>query len=278
MWGNRGLGGVARSIKIVRSADAGETWLEPQVLAVNQGTVFYNAPMISMRDDRFVVTLNRQVVTHYQYFTTRSTDGGVTWDSIRQITFHPESHGWDGDLAATQDHVFLTYERATPPSYREIWFMMSSDSGTTWSDEQIISVIDDYDGWEPDIATDGKGNVYITWQDVKYGTLGFTGTVGHYLASSADPEQIPRSFGLFSAYPNPFNSETTVVFEIPERTPVHLSVFDLLGRELRTVFDGAVDAGVHRFTVDGAGLSTGIYYVELVTRGETRVLPVVLMR
>jgi hypothetical protein len=136
VWGNLRSSGI-RSIKIVRSTDAGETWLEPQVIAVNGESVSYSAPMVSMVDDDVFVTLNRQVLGgSYQYFMTRSYDDGVTWDSIRQITSYPESHGALGDLIAIQDHVFLTYERATPPSYREIWFMVSSDSGSTWSNSK----------------------------------------------------------------------------------------------------------------------------------------------
>jgi hypothetical protein len=388
VWGNRGSGGSIQSVKIVRSTDAGETWLEPQVLVVNKGIGSYSSPKVSLVDDLIFVTVDRWVLGYYQYFMTRSYDGGVTWDSIRQITSFPESHGSLGDLIATEDHVFLTYERATPPSYREIWFMVSSDSGATWSSEQVISTIDDYDGWEPDIATDGEGKVYITWQDVKYGGFGFTGALlmrkstdngltwgpeirvsdfpsaersslsveqnvvhvvwddersgilnrtiqyrgstdggltwcpeytvgdtleivtggsvasaqgmvhvayssrmytqiasifsrsGVYSLTSVDPGPSggPDSFRLFSAYPNPFNSQTAVVFDVRERTHTRLTLFDLLGREAQVMIDGIIDPGVHRVTLDGVNLSTGTYYLQLSTDRERRVRPIVLIR
>jgi hypothetical protein len=103
---------------------------------------------------------------------------------------------------------------------------------------------------------------------------------GVYSLTSVDhaPAGGPDSFHLLNAYPNPFNSRTTVVFDVSQKTNVRLSLFDLLGREVRVVTNGIIDPGVHRVTLDGVNLSTGTYYLQLSTDRERKVKPILLMR
>jgi hypothetical protein len=57
-------------------------------------------------------------------------------------------------------------------------YTRSTDQGTTWDPLTILSTIDNYQAWEPKVAADDSGNVYVCWQDAKYGTIGgFTGTL-----------------------------------------------------------------------------------------------------
>jgi len=74
----------------------------------------------------------------------------------------------------------------------------------------------------------------------------------------------PSSFRLEAAYPNPFVDRPTLAFALEVASPVTLDVFDVLGRRVRTLVDGATDAGTHRTTWDGAddaghALPPGVY-------------------
>ena len=86
---------------------------------------------------------------------------------------------------------------------------------------------------------------------------------------------LPEQSDLGLVYPNPFNAEALIPFEIADaQTSVELAVYDLLGRRVRTLFAGALPAGEHRYTWDGRsdnGLTTGSgsYFVEL-RQGERR--------
>jgi hypothetical protein len=54
----------------------------------------------------------------------------------------------------------------------------STDRGTTWDPLTVLSSIDNYQAWEPKVAADDSGNVYVCWQDAKYGSVGgFAGAV-----------------------------------------------------------------------------------------------------
>jgi hypothetical protein len=89
--------------------------------------------------------------------------------------------------------------------------------------------------------------------------------------------EIPHSLTL-SAYPNPFNPVTTIVFSVPTAGEVRLNVYDVAGRLVSAYPCGATEAGEHRVVFDGSGLSSGIYFVRTETAGFVRTVKVMLMK
>ena len=77
----------------------------------------------------------------------------------------------------------------------------------------------------------------------------------------ADPN-IPVNFALYQNYPNPFNPSTKIVFTSPEGH-VSLKVFDIEGREVRTLVDRQLQAGEHDILFDASGLGSGTYLYKL---------------
>lgn len=81
--------------------------------------------------------------------------------------------------------------------------------------------------------------------------------------------EIPAKFLLKQNYPNPFNPSTTIRFEIPNSgnsgaTPVKLAVFDQLGREVKTLVNENMIAGVFEVSFDASNLSSGVYYYKII--------------
>jgi hypothetical protein len=76
---------------------------------------------------------------------------------------------------------------------------------------------------------------------------------------------VPDAVRLHNNYPNPFRGSTTIEFELPDRRPVHLSVYDVLGRKVETLVNGERTAGRHEVTWDGGEgtLSSGVYFLRL---------------
>ena len=75
-------------------------------------------------------------------------------------------------------------------------------------------------------------------------------------------------FGLGDPFPTPFNAEVTIPFALAEASPVHISVYNLMGQQVRVLADGWVEAGAHRVRWDGrtdagAEVSSGIYWAVL---------------
>ncbi len=67
------------------------------------------------------------------------------------------------------------------------------------------------------------------------------------------------AYRLNANYPNPFNPATTISFRIPLAGRVTIAVFDVLGRHVATVMEGAQEAGEHSVRFDASALSSGVY-------------------
>lgn len=65
--------------------------------------------------------------------------------------------------------------------------------------------------------------------------------------------------------PNPFSTGTTITYSIPFTGFVTLTIFDITGNEVATLVNQQQSAGVHEISVDGAGLTAGVYYYRLTT-------------
>lgn len=80
---------------------------------------------------------------------------------------------------------------------------------------------------------------------------------------------VPKSYSLYPCYPNPFNPRTTVRFDLPRTSRVRMSVYDIGGRLVRTLIDGAtIDAGRQEIVWEGrdaAGRSVGagVYFCQI---------------
>jgi hypothetical protein len=73
----------------------------------------------------------------------------------------------------------------------------------------------------------------------------------------------PAAVSLEQNYPNPFNPATTIVYALPARAMVFLTVLDILGREVRTLVAGEQGPGVFRMHFDASGLPSGVYFSRL---------------
>lgn len=75
-----------------------------------------------------------------------------------------------------------------------------------------------------------------------------------------ETDEVVREFALLGNYPNPFNPTTTIRFDLPERSQVALTVFDVLGRLVTRVERRDMSPGFgRRLTFDGKNLSSGVY-------------------
>lgn len=74
---------------------------------------------------------------------------------------------------------------------------------------------------------------------------------------------IVKDFSLGQNYPNPFNPTTNINFSIPNSEYVSLRVYDMLGREVKSLVSQSLTAGEYQANFDASGLSSGMYYYSL---------------
>ncbi|MEE9466379.1 MAG: T9SS type A sorting domain-containing protein [Candidatus Neomarinimicrobiota bacterium] len=133
----------------------------------------------------------------------------------------------------------------------------------------IVWSVTAHDGIDSTVASNGPDTFLLV---IDYSNL-----------SIDEDGALPKQFALHQNYPNPFNPTTTIRFDLPVATEVHLAVYDLLGREVVRLVDRRLKAGFHRQVwnardAQGRELPTGMYIAFIATPEFTKSIKVVLLK
>ena len=90
--------------------------------------------------------------------------------------------------------------------------------------------------------------------------------------------EIADNFYILRNYPNPFNPSTKVQFSVPQQSDVKITLHDMLGRELKLLFDDKVDAGMQEFVVDAGNFASGVYLVRMITGTFNKTIKISLLK
>jgi hypothetical protein len=99
------------------------------------------------------------------------------------------------------------------------------------------------------------------------------------ITAVAKTSAAPQTLQLSQNYPNPFNPSTSIEFTVPTAGRATLKIFNALGQEVATLFDGVASAGRrHQITFDGSRFASGIYFSRLEFGGKTEFKKMVLLK
>jgi ligand-binding sensor domain-containing protein len=115
------------------------------------------------------------------------------------------------------------------------------------------------------IAIDGQGNKWIGTDGGGLAVYREGGVIIPPVEVKNESNEIPKKFSLYQNYPNPFNPTTTIEFDIPERTNVKLTIYDILGREVETLIDKELEPGKYKINFNATNLPSGVYFYTLKT-------------
>ncbi len=101
---------------------------------------------------------------------------------------------------------------------------------------------------------------------------------GEPTSAPTDPTYLPGQFALDQPYPNPFNAQTKIGFVLPKESFARLAVYDITGRLAGELADGHFAAGQHTVNWNGAGYSTGLYFLRLEAGGMTQTRKMMLVK
>ncbi len=88
----------------------------------------------------------------------------------------------------------------------------------------------------------------------------------------------PKNFSAIESYPNPFNSQATIKFNLSASDAVKIDIYDLLGRKVETLVDRNLSAGNHSITWDAGNVATGIYFARLQTTNKFESIKLTLLK
>jgi len=89
---------------------------------------------------------------------------------------------------------------------------------------------------------------------------------------------LPSEDRLSQNYPNPFNPSTTIRYSLTRHTRVKITLFDMLGREVRVLLEDIKDPGEHLFEFNASGLSSGVYFYRIEAGNYTEIKKMVLLK
>jgi len=230
-----------------RTTDGGATWTDIGLSPAIKG--------IKMYDQNYGIAIGNDIVAGVNTFSTLITkDGGVNWETkststttqyyIRDLEFIPNKPA--EILMSTLENVFY-----------------SADSGKTWSRQNInlgttrcedIKFVTENSGWF--LCLDGS----VYWTNNK----------GNSVVGLDKRNKVPTQFSLEQNYPNPFNPSTKIKFSLPEAGRVTLKIYDILGRDIKTLIDNEKSAGSHVIEWNGDNslgqkVCAGIYLYSIIT-------------
>jgi len=98
-----------------------------------------------------------------EIFYKKSTDAGYTWSTSKNLSRNSGESGWPAIAVDALDNLHVFWEDDTPGK-SEIYYIKSTDGGTTWSEGRILSSTSG-DSWNAAVTVDSSGNLHAVWND-----------------------------------------------------------------------------------------------------------------
>jgi hypothetical protein len=236
-------------------------------------TVSVDQAMRSVLVDIFFVTDDSVSYVNLPLLWTSENDSICPSDVI-----FPEDWGmaWFDTIMPAQHRINIT-------GFRELGYimdthcirenMMSIQFQVESQTSQIIAIDSTWD--------DRNGSVVFGLSDgVTEITPAFVpgGIIYSPQESGGDPSLKPNTISLLQNYPNPFNAQTTISYSLAEPGPVTLTIYNLLGQKVATLFDGIQPAGEHKAVWDASNMTSGVYFARLNSKNSSHKIFLTLIK
>jgi hypothetical protein len=90
--------------------------------------------------------------------------------------------------------------------------------------------------------------------------------------------EIPKEYKLYNNYPNPFNPTTKIKFDIPKNNYTKVAIFDMLGREIKTLVNENLLTRKYEIEWNASNYSSGIYFYKMTTNSFASIKKMVLIK
>jgi len=220
-------------------------------------------------------------------FTANMFNDHTNWPELQEANNDSLDPGFDANLVSNSADILTKWEIligwrtsygpwATSGSYRW-WYLWTNpypfhmfdnvpSNWKSWSDGYPVPENLQYSNSSLlTMGTDGKPLGDLNW----YPNLTAVKTISN---------NIPASFSLSQNYPNPFNPTTVINYTVPKSSFVSLKVYNILGQEVATLYQGFQKAGEYKTNFDASKLSSGVYLYRLQANGFNEAKKMILMK
>jgi len=149
----------------------------------------------------------------------------------------------------------------------------SHDLGQTWEGPEVLDSL----AGEGDIEWD-NGKLHAVYVDSYHGARALFYRRWEPDTVSVDEIPVPGMISFLTAYPNPFNSSTAISYSLAAAGHVVLSICNIMGQKVATLFSGMQQAGAHKVVWDAESVPSGVYFARLESSTGSRSIKMVLLR
>jgi photosystem II stability/assembly factor-like uncharacterized protein len=234
---NANTGFIGGCTNFGKTTDGGVYW-----------TVFNNVFAVDI-NTVFAVDQNTVYAAGESNVIYKSVNGGLNWSSytifsnpsalIYSIYFPNSNNGYAVGGASEVSNEGIIFA--------------SNNAGNSWYVQEAL-------------GASRFNTVFFVSQNTGYaagkdGTIFKTTTGGIGITNIST--EVPEQFSLTQNYPNPFNPSTKFKVKVAELSDVKIIVYDVLGREIATLVNEQLSAGIYEVTWDAGSYSSGVYFYKL---------------
>lgn len=211
----------------------------------------------------------------------RSSDEGNTWSAGVRVNQDALNNGRNQFFPALKVDAsggvnIIYYDSRNSADSVDVYLSRSVDGGATWSDYRVTNT-----RFRPAAVTgaggagnmgdnlgitEGNGRLYPVWMSNVTGKSQIWSAIIDYNAIGIQQigSEVPNKFSLSQNYPNPFNPSTKIKFNLPESGSTKIVIYDALGKEVATLVDQHMKAGVYETDWNAFSYPSGVYFYKLV--------------
>lgn len=279
--------------RVFKSTNSGSNWNLISKINLTQG-MFLRTLTFSDENNGFTGG-----ISDYIY---RTTNGGYNWTGVfvlsnlkvQKLIFVNQNTGW---AACSGSRIFKTTNAGLN------WFSQNSnliydtylnDAGfinentgyICGSADIILKTTNAGENWFK-VVSATKNHSFFSLQFFNEKTGWVAGASGAILKTTNgggtvsvlnDITYEPSEFRIFRNFPNPFNSETKICFEIPRSDYISISIFDATGKKIQDIYTGYIKPGKYEKVWNAYSFSSGIYFCKLNSKKHSSTIKLILLK
>ena len=280
-------GGGDPIVYYTRSTDLGLTW-SPCFWISDRYWPY--APLLRGGPGNFLFVTWRDAkfspIDKADVFFRRSTDDGLTWNTLQMLTNDHYCHGV-GDMVNLQNDIYIGWFFAGPPRPASVFVITSTDLGLTWHPREVVATEDStrYPSGSNLAAERGKVHSIFDRRIIGSGRGDIFYRRGTRLTAVKDEQFLNSQRNVsFKIYPNPFEKEVMINFMLQKDDDIKLVIYDVSGKEVKRLIEQTdLNEGEHKIWWNGKDqngilVPSGIYLCQLRSKGVILNRKLILLR
>ena len=291
---------VGDNRRFATTGNGGANWVTGQLNVPLGANLHYRAVDMLDSATSYIASTDTLIGSVYYSYVHRSTNSGVSYTNV--LTFNV-------GIANPFVHIQFLNQNTGYAITSRGYCIKTINGGATWSynvmdmfckSAYFVNAVTGYAcGTGGGLKKTTNGGITWLWQnspttltlnrivctnDSTGIAAGFDGTIvktdngGTFTAVNQIGSEIPKSFGLNQNFPNPFNPSTKISFKIPTSSFVKLSVYNILGKELKIMVNENLNAGKYEADFNASELPSGTYFYRLTAGNFTQTKKMMIIK